>query len=85
MINADIVNNQPCCSKCGQTIYSLTRDIKQVKYRGESLTLFIKYCYNCKEDIQYLADVLIEKTTRYKVEDVFESLGGEYESQNFTK
>lgn len=74
MINAEIINNQAYCSKCKEEVKSETRDLRQVKYRGESLTLFIKHCYNCKEDVQYLADVLIEKTTRYEVVDSLENI-----------
>ena len=77
MINAEIVNNRPFCKKCGQELKSETRDLRQVKYRGESLTLFTKHCYNCGQDCVYLADVLIEKTTRYEVKDRYENIGGE--------
>lgn len=75
MTNAEIVNNIPFCKKCGNKLKSETRDLKQVKYRGESLTLFTKHCYNCGEDNNYLADVLIEKTTRYEIKDSYENIG----------
>lgn len=75
MINARIVDNKPYCTKCGQVVDTEVRDLRQVKYKGESLTLFTKHCYNCREDVQYLADVLIEKATRYEVEDKMENIG----------
>lgn len=74
MFNARIENNIPICGNCGSGNLSGTRDYKQVKYKGESLTLFINHCYNCKEDNRYLSIVTLEKSERVEIEDVLEEI-----------
>lgn len=75
MINAKIIDNKPFCKKCDNELKTETRDLRQVRYKGESLTLFTKHCYHCGEDCLYLADVLLEKTTRYEVKEDYENIG----------
>lgn len=75
MINANVIDNKPYCKKCGNELKTETRDLRQVRYKGESLTLFTKHCYLCNEDCLYLADVLLEKTTRYEVKESYENIG----------
>ena len=65
--NAKIVNNKPCCSKCGSDNLSGIRDYKSVDMGGNTYTMFQIKCYNCKKDLRYLADIYVDKTKRYEV------------------
>lgn len=65
--NAKIVDNKPCCSQCGSNNISGIRDYKECVMGGNTLTMFYVKCYSCRSDLRYLADVYMEKTTRYEV------------------
>ena len=66
--NAKIINNKPCCSKCGSgDKLSGIRDYKSVVMGGIPYTMFLMKCYACDRDLRYLADVRVENTKRYEV------------------
>lgn len=67
MINAKITNNKPICGKCNSDKLSGIRDYKEVVMDSLTHTMFIVKCYNCAEDNRYLADLDLERTTRYEI------------------
>lgn len=70
-INAKIINNIPFCGECGKELRSQIKDYKLVEVNGEEYTEFIKVCSNkkCGRLNHYLADVTMDSTTRFVVEE----------------
>lgn len=67
MHNAKIVNNKPICGNCGSDYISGIRDYKEVEMNESKYVMFQIRCYNCNEDNRYLANLDLEKTTRYEI------------------
>ena len=65
--NAKIINNKPCCSKCGNDKLSAIRDYKSVDMGGNTYAMFQVKCWKCNSDLRYLADVYMDNTKRYEV------------------
>lgn len=67
MYNAKISNNKPICTKCGNEKLSGIRDYKEIEMDNARYVMFQVKCYKCNADLQYLADVNLDYTTRYEV------------------
>ena len=67
MYNAKIQNNKPICVKCESNNISGIREYKEIIMDDVKYVMFQVKCYNCNADLQYLADIDIDGTTRYEI------------------
>ena len=66
MINAKILNNFPICGNCGSSNLSGIRDYNPIEIDNEQYVVFEFQCYNCRAYGEYIADIGMDKTTRYE-------------------
>ena len=72
-MNANIINNIPCCPLSKQSLGKMTGEYKQVHHEGKSLTQFERYCEcGCRKTYTYQAEILLDETIRYNLDNVEE-------------